>query len=208
MENVDQPANKNHCHPSWVTVCPISPHISTLVIKRLVECAFVSPSVVAVAAAAAVVPEPVATATVSTETPSPAASEPSSVTTVTTAKASVTTVTELLLLQLWQLCGHSELPTATVLPCFLMEEQVWRQRISNRTASLLKYIFSLFFHIYKKSTTYVEQMLGLLLFPPESPWLYQLGRQNKLPVRKTISMRWRVFQCLCQTDMVTYVHSY
>lgn len=69
------------------------------------------------------------------------------------------------------------------------------------------YIFT-FFHIYKKSTTYVEQMLGLLLFPPESPWLYQLGRQNKLPVRKTISMRWRVFQCLCQTDMVTYVHSY
>lgn len=171
MENVDQPANKNHCQPSWVTVCPISPHISTLVIKRLVECAFVSPSVVAVAATAAAVPEPVATATVSTETPSPAASEPSSVTTVTTAKASVTTVTELLLLQLWQLCGHSELPTATVLPCFLMEEQVWRQRISNRTASLLKYIFSLFFtftrsqlHMLNRCWGYCCSHLNLLDF--------------------------------------------
>lgn len=139
MENVDQPANKNHCQPSWVTVCPISPQISTLVIKRLVECAFVSPSVVAVATAAAV-PEPVATATASTETPSPAASESSSVTTVTTAKASVTSVTELLLLQLWQLCGHSELPTATVLPCFLMEEQVGRQRIS--------VCWNVYFHIF------------------------------------------------------------
>lgn len=152
-----------------MTVCPISPHIITLVIKRLVECAFVSPSAVAVAAAAAAaIPEPVATATASTETPSPAASEPSSVTTVTTAKASVTTVTELLLLQLWQLCGHGELPTATVLPCFLMEEQVGRQDFKQDCQSVEIYIFA-FFHIYKKSTTYVEQMLGLLLFPPESP---------------------------------------
>lgn len=81
-----------------------------------------SSSVVAMATAT---PEAVTTATVSPKITPPPTSEPSSsVTTVTTAKASVATVTELLLLQLWELCGYSQLPTATILPVLLLKGQV------------------------------------------------------------------------------------
>lgn len=123
--------NKNHAEPTWVTACLISPHVGTLIIKRLAEAAFVSSSVV-VAAAAATVPEPVATA--STETPSPAASEPSSVTAVTATKASVPAVTATkaavtgrLFFQLWQFRGHSQLPAAAVRPGLLSEKQAVQQ---------------------------------------------------------------------------------
>lgn len=112
-------ANKNHCQPRRVTASLISPQVGTSVIKSLAEVAFVSPSVVAIATTTAA-PEPVTTATVSPEIPASSTSEPSSsVTAVTATEASVATITHLLLLQLWELCGYSQLPTATVCPTLL-----------------------------------------------------------------------------------------
>lgn len=97
-----------------MTVRLISSQVGASGIKSLAEAAFVSSSSVVAMATA---PEPVATATMSPKASSPSTSEPSA--TVTTAEASVTTVSELLLLQLWELCGYSQLPTATVLPIVL-----------------------------------------------------------------------------------------
>ncbi len=95
-----------------MTVSLISPQVGTSVIESLAKAAFVSSSVVAIATTA--IPR-------APETPPPSTSEPSSpVTAVTAAKASVTTVTELLLLQLWELCGHSQLPSPTILPVLLL----------------------------------------------------------------------------------------
>lgn len=97
-----------------MTVSLISPRVGTSIIKSLAEVAFVPSSVVAIAASAAT------TVTEATETPPPSTSKPSS--SVTAAKASVTTVIELLLLQLWELCGYSQLPTATILPVVLWKD--------------------------------------------------------------------------------------
>lgn len=95
-----------------MTVSLISPRVGTSIIKSLAEVAFVPSSVVAIAASAATT-----TVTEATETPPPSTSKPSS--SVTAAKASVASVIELLLLQLWELCGYSQLPTATILPVVL-----------------------------------------------------------------------------------------
>jgi len=104
---------------------PENPQVGTSVIKSLAEVAFMSSSVVAIATSTT--PEPVATATISPEIASPSTSEPSS----------VTTVTKLLLLQLWELSGYSQLPTTTVFPVLLRKKRVersilaWRKEINN-----------------------------------------------------------------------------
>lgn len=84
----------------------ISPQAAISIIKSLIEAALVTSSVVAIAATA--VPG-------APEISPPSASEsPSSC-------SSVRALTELLLLQLWELCGYSQLPTATILPVVLLD---------------------------------------------------------------------------------------
>lgn len=87
-----------------------SPQVGNSIIKSLTEAAFVYSSVVAIATTA--VPE-------APEISPPSTSEPSS-----SSSSSVSAVTELLLLQLWELCGNSQLPTATILPALLLKNQV------------------------------------------------------------------------------------
>lgn len=139
-------ANNNHCQPRWVTVSLISPQVDTSVIKSLAEAAFLSSFVVAVATTA--VPEPVTTATVSSEIPSPSTSEPSSsVAAVTASKAPVATVTELLLLQFWEFCGYSQLPTATILPVLLLKDQGCEKDVS--CLSIPRHTVKLFIFYYR-----------------------------------------------------------
>lgn len=126
-----------------MTVRHISPQVGTSIIKSLAEAAFLSssvaPSVVAIAASA---PEAVTTATVSPEiSPSTTSETTSPVTTVTAAKAS--TVIELLFFQLWELCGYSQLPTATILPVLLLGDRVGGNDVSrNTTKNIYNLIYS------------------------------------------------------------------
>ena len=86
----------------------ISPQAAVSIIKSLTEAALVtSSSVVAIATTA--VPE-------APRISAPSASESSS------SRSSVRALTELLLLQLWELCGYSQLPTATILPVVLLDD--------------------------------------------------------------------------------------
>lgn len=94
----------------------VQPQAGCSVIEGLAEGALVSSSV-AVVKVASTVAEPVVAIT--PKISSPSTSEPPSFTTVTTPEAPITTVTELLLLQLWELCGYSQLPAATILPVAL-----------------------------------------------------------------------------------------
>ncbi|TNN72354.1 hypothetical protein EYF80_017393 [Liparis tanakae] len=78
-------------------------------------------------AAAATAPKPAttaaaaaaATATTTKTTPSPTPEAASS----SASSSSASSATELLLLQLWELCGHSQLPPATVLPAILLKDR-------------------------------------------------------------------------------------
>lgn len=97
---------------------PTSPQTGMSIIKSLTEVAFVSSSVVATAT----VPEP-------PEISAPSASEPPS-----TSSSSFRAVVKLLLLQLWELCGYSQLPTATIPPALLLkDQQEWEKDISTTT---------------------------------------------------------------------------
>lgn len=82
--------------------------VGNSIIKSLTEAAFVSSPVVAIATTT--VPEAPGISP-------PSTSEPSS-------SSSVSAVIELLLLQLWELCGNSQLPTATIPPALLLKNQV------------------------------------------------------------------------------------
>lgn len=176
-----QPIKYTASPGEWQSV--ISPHVGTSVIKRLAEAAFVSSSVVAIATTAA--PEPVATATASSETPSPSTSESSSsVATVATAKAPVAAVTELLLLQLWEFCGYSQLPTATVCPVLLLEHHEGEKNVSSKSQQHSTVDLSLLLiKFWRHYNNYTDRTDSSLMFSPESPWLCQQGHQNKRPVK-------------------------
>lgn len=121
------------------------------VIKSLTEAAFLSSSSVVVKATTAIL-EPVTTATVSPEISSSSTSEAS---TAVTAEPSVTAIIELLLLQLWKLCGYSQLPTATVLPVVLLWDQEEKQSDH--------FMFSFRFFIFNNSIL-TQQVLAFPLF--------------------------------------------
>lgn len=91
----------------------INPQVSNSIIKSLTEAAFVSSSVVAIATTA--VPE-------APEISPPSASEPSS-------SSSVSTIIELLFLQLWELCGNCQLPTAAISPLLLLKNRVGWEKV-------------------------------------------------------------------------------
>ena len=152
----------HHCQPIKTTAS-LSPQVGASVIKSLAEAAFVSSSVVA-----ATVPEPVAAAAISPEITSPSASEASSsVATVTIAKASVAVIVWLLL-QIWELCGCGQLPTATILPALqhLLDFVSWDIKTNScfafKEGHSVNVVFKVLAQLFLDGSPCVTQIMHLL----------------------------------------------
>lgn len=120
------------------------------VIKSLIEAAFLSSSVVAMATAT--VSEPVSAATASPEIPSPSTSEASF--SVAPARAPVSALSELPLLQVWKYRGYTQLPATTIFPVFL-----WKRGwlcIKNKTDECFLFYYDVF-HVASVLKTITKQ---------------------------------------------------